>query len=152
MRRILFSTAAAVAIGCQQAPVTKPRILSVQTPAGMPPPPSLKTSRNAPLIVPTAPVGNRPGVVAPPVIMAPAPVPPPGAIAPPANAIQVPAVPGGVQGVAPQNTFAQPQQYQAPVQAYPPPAIGTTATMKEPEKLPGPVSSSRDVNNSGNRE
>src|SRR5215207_395942 len=102
MRRLMFLTA--IAIGCQQAPVTTPRILSVQTPAGMPPPPSLKTTRTTPLIVPTAPVGTRPGVVAPPMIMAPAPTPPPGAIAPPAG-VMVPAAPGGVQGVAPPNTF-----------------------------------------------
>ena len=145
MRKILFWTVVAIVVGCQQAPVTKPRILSVQTPAGMPPPASLKTTRNNPLIVPTAPVGSRPGVIAAPAIIAPAPAPPPGAIAPPV-AIPVPAAPGGapgVQGVAPPNTFQQPAQYPAAVVTTKP-----TEKMKQPERLPDPVSDSRDAGKS----
>jgi len=137
MRRIAFwSGAAIIAAGCTQAPVTKPRILSVQTPAGMPPPPSLKTTRNNPLIVPTAPVGPRQAVIAP-TLVTPVPQPPPGVIAPPA-VVPVPAAPGGVQGVMQPNTIAQP-----PVQYVPPAganlAVPATSSLKAPEKLPGPV-------------
>jgi hypothetical protein len=149
MRRIAYWTGvAAIAAGCTQAPVTKPRILSVQTPQGMPPPPSLKTTRNNPLIVPTAPVGTRTAVVAP-AIVAPIPQPPPGVIAPPA-VVPVPAIPGGVQGVAPPNTIAQPPlQYQQPAAVVP--VISGTSSLKAPEKLPGPVSDSTEAAKSDDR-
>ena len=149
MRPIAFWTGIAViAAGCTQAPVTKPRILSVQTPQGMPGPPSLKTSRNAPLIVPTAPVGARQAVVAP-MIVNPAPQPPPGMIAPPAGAL-VPAVPGGAQGVMAPNTIGQPPlQYQPPAGANL--AVPGSSSLKAPEKLPGPVSDSSETQKSDDR-
>jgi len=138
MRRIAIWTGVAViAAGCQQAPVTKPRILSVQTPAGVPPAAPLNTTRNNPLIVPTAPVGTRTAVVAPAPAPAVCPTPPPGAIAPPA-AIPVPAVPG-VQGTAPPNTIAPTVQYQ------PPAATVVTPALKPPAPLPGPVPDSKEA-------
>src|SRR5262245_27861314 len=136
MRRIATWTAiASVAAGCQQAPVTKPRILSVQTPAGMPPAASLSTTRNTPLIVPTAPVGQRQTVVAPAVavpVVTPIAAPPPGVIA-------APVPPPGAQGVLTPNTIAQPPQYPPPAGAV---VVPGATSLKEPEKLPGPVSSS----------
>jgi hypothetical protein len=112
--------AAALALGCQQAPITRPRILSVQTPAGMPSPPSLSTTRNNPLSVPTAPV--RTGATQ--VVPAPATVvqPPAGAVAP-TQVIPVPAAPP-VQGLSRPNT----------IQQYPPAAIATP----QPVLVPAP--------------
>jgi hypothetical protein len=153
MRRIAIWTGVAVlAAGCQQAPVTKPRILSVQTPAGVPPAAPLNTTRNNPLIVPTAPVGTRTAVVAPAPAVIAVPQPPPGAIAPPA-AIPVPAVPG-VQGTAPPNTIAPGAQYVPPPGAIgvpAPAAIVTTPTLKPPAQLPGPVSDSKESSNNSDQ-
>lgn len=148
MRRFAYWTSvAAIAAGCQQAPVTKPRILSVQSPAGMPPPAALNTTRNNPLIVPTAPVAPRTGVVAPSVAV-PIPQPPPGVIAPPA-AVPVPAAPGGVQGVTQPNTIAPPPlQYQQP--AVVAPVVPGASSLKAPERLPGPVADSGDEHKGGN--
>jgi hypothetical protein len=148
MRRIAYWTSvAAIAAGCQQAPVTKPRILSVQSPAGMPPAAALNTTRNNPLIVPTAPVAPRTGVVAPAVAV-PIPQPPPGVIAPPAG-IQVPAAPGGVQGVMQPNTIAPPPlQYQQPGGVVP--VVPGASSLKAPERLPGPVADSAEAQNGDN--
>jgi hypothetical protein len=92
--------------GCQAPPPYKPRILSVQTPAGMPQAP-LNTTRQTPLQVPGAAVRPSTAVAVPVTPVGPpvgaafeaVPVPPPGASPPPAQ--YVPQVQGAVVPAVP---------------------------------------------------
>jgi hypothetical protein len=129
----LLALAAAIGLtGCQSPPPNRPRILSVQTPAGMPAPPPLNTTRTRPLQVPGAPV--RPST---PVAVPVAPVgaaveapllPPPGATPPPAQ--YVPQVQGAAVPVVPAVPVAPASN--PPMQA----TVRSESMLKEPKPLP----------------
>jgi hypothetical protein len=113
MKRGILLAAAAVVLGCQSPP-HRPRILSVQTPGGLPPAPPLNSSPRHPILVPTAPVNPRQAVTVPAVPVVPVvpgaavglPEPPPGAAAAPPVVGVGPAPAGGT--VAPYPPAAVP--------------------------------------------